>query len=175
MGGGTLRRYLAEELDEWDYDFSRFAIAEFIAWVEARRGRPIHIVPWRLPPELFGAWIEDDSSDYIFYEDGPLHVHTVHILLHELCHILLGHKTVLAGNELQNVLGEPANPSEAQVALRTVLRQSAIDEQELEAETLSNLIQQRVYRQAGITALSQAGDGLAMRHFMQGLGMDEGK
>ena len=49
------------------------------------------------------------------------------------------------------------------------------DEQELEAETLSNLIQQRVYRQAGITALSQAGDGLAMRHFMQGLGMDEGK
>ena len=175
MGGGTLRRYLVEELDEWDYDFSRFAIAEFVAWVEARRGRPIHIVPWRLPPELFCAWIEDDSTEYIFSEDWPLHVHTVHILLHELCHILLGHKTVLAGNELQNVLGEPANPSEAQVALRTVLRQSAIDEQELEAETLSNLIQQRVYRQAGITALSQAGDGLAMRHFMQGLGMDEGK
>lgn len=174
MGSRTLRKYLGEELDEWDYDFSRFEIAEFIAWVEARRGRPIHVVPWRLPPELFGAWIEDDSTDYIFFEDEPLHVHTVHILLHELCHILLGHRTVHARKQLRNLLNESGNPAEAQVMLRTMLRHNATDEQELEAETLSNLIQQRVYRQAGIAALSHAGDGLAIRHFMQGLGMDEG-
>ncbi|MCC6190611.1 MAG: hypothetical protein IT318_16400 [Anaerolineales bacterium] len=175
MGGGTLHRFLSEELDEWDFDFSRFEIVAFVAWVEKRRGRAIHLVPWRLPTELFGAWIEDDSADYIFYENEPLHVHTVHILLHELCHLLLGHRTIHAGKDLQHLLGAHAHLPEAEVTLRAALQQSAVDEQELEAETLSNLIQQRVYRQAGIAALSHAGDGLEMRQFMQGLGMDEAK
>ena len=175
MGGGTLRRYLGEELNEWDYDFSRFQIADFIGWVESRRGRPIHLVPWRLPPELFGAWIEDDCADYIFYENEPFHIHTVHIILHELCHILLGHRTVHTGKDIQHLLSKPAKLAETQVALRAIFKRSVADEQELEAETLSNLIQQRVYRLAGITALSHAGDGLALRQFMQGLGMDESK
>lgn len=175
MSGGTLHRFLSEELDEWDYDFSRFEIVAFIAWVEKRRGRPIHLVPWRLPPQLFGAWIEDDAADFIFYEQEPLHVHTIHILLHELCHLLLGHRTIHAGQDLQRLLGDHAQLPEAEVALRAALQQSAVGEQELEAETLSNLIQQRVYRQAGIAALSHAGDGLEMRQFMQGLGMDEAR
>jgi hypothetical protein len=175
MSLGTLQRYLAEELDGWEYDFSRFEISDFIAWVAARHGKPIHLVPWRLPPELFGAWVVNDSADFVFYEAGPLHVHTVHIILHELCHILLGHRTVHAGRELDALLTDRGPRIEAQATLRSLLRQSATDEQELEAETLSTLIQQRVYQQAGIAALSHVSDVDAMRQFMQGLGMDEAK
>src|SRR5687767_10399000 len=94
MSVENMRERLSRQLKVWGYDFSRFHISDFVAWVAARRARPIRVIPRPLPPELFGAWIEGDSADYIFYEDEPLHVHTVHILLHELSHILLGHRTV---------------------------------------------------------------------------------
>jgi len=159
------------QLDGWDYDFSRFNVADFVAWVAGRRGRPIQLVPWLLPPELFGAWIEGDKADYIFYEAEPLHVHTVHILLHELCHILLGHKTAKVGRDLSKFL--QAGVGADQPALSALFRKTSLtDEQETEAETLSSLIQLRIYQQAGLEALSHTGQGLAMRQFMQGLGMD---
>jgi hypothetical protein len=99
----------------------------------------------------------------------------VHIVLHELCHILLGHKTAIVGRDFSRLLQADADASQptAQQALTGLFRQvSYEDEQEIEAETLSSLIQLRVYQQAGLAALSHTGDGLAMRQFMQGIGMD---
>ncbi len=175
MSDEVMRERLSRLLDGWGYDFSRFEITDFISWVAGRRSRPIRLVPLPLPPELFGAWIEGEKADYIFYEAEPLHVHTVHILLHELCHILLGHKTAHVWREVSHFLkpGIAFDQPAAQQALTGLFRQvSHTDQQEFEAETLSSLIQQRVYKQAGIAALSHTGQGLAMRQFMQGLGMD---
>ena len=111
-------------------------------------------------------------------EDEPLHVHTVHILLHELSHILLGHKTVhVCGDLITTALPAPA-PENAQASqsLNGLFRQVGYaDKQEIEAETLSSLIQHRVYQQAGLAALSHAGQGSDMQQFMQGLGMDGGQ
>ncbi len=178
MVNSSLRARMIQQIEGWGYDFSRFDIAGFTAWVAARRGRPIRVVPMPLPPELFGAWIEGDTADYIFYEDEPLHVHTVHILLHELSHILLGHKTVHVCSDLITT-AQPAQASEnaqASRSLNGLFRQVGYaDEQEIEAETLSSLIQHRVYQQAGLAALSHAGQGSDMQQFMQGLGMDGGQ
>ncbi|MCC6191701.1 MAG: hypothetical protein IT318_21950 [Anaerolineales bacterium] len=174
----SLRARLLQLIDSLEYDFSRFDIADFTAWVAARRGRPIQVVPMSLPPELFGAWIESDAADYIFYEDEPLHVHTVHILLHELSHILLGHKTVRVCGDLSTTAQAARAPEDAQPsqALNGLFRKVGYaDEQEIEAETLSSLIQHRVYQQAGLAALSHIGQGPEMRQFMQGLGMDGGQ
>jgi hypothetical protein len=177
MSAHNTRDRLVRQLDDWGYDFSRFQIADFVGWVESRRGRPIRVVPMPLPPELFGAWIEGDTADYIFFEDEPLHVHTVHILLHELSHILLGHKTVRVSGELAPVVKPAASESgQAHQSLNGLFRQVGYaDEQEVEAETLSSLIQHRVYQQAGLAALSHSGRGPEMRQFMQGLGMDGGQ
>jgi hypothetical protein len=176
MRAERLQERLTRQLDGWGYDFARFQISDFIAWVEARRGRPIRVFPRSLPPEMFGAWIEGDTADYIFYEDEPLHVHTIHILLHELCHILLGHKTVHIGGNLPIAAPTSAEQEtlETQQALTGLFRQVSYgDTQELEAETLSSLIQQRVFQQAGLAALSRSGQEPAMRAFLQGLGMDQ--
>lgn len=175
MAGEHLRSRLSRQLDEWDYDFRQFDISTFIDWVQARRGRSIRLVPMTLPPELFGAWLEGERTDYIFYEAEPLHVHSVHIILHELCHILLGHKTANVWRDMTQLLqpGDAIGQLAAQKALNGLFRQAShTDEQETEAETLSSLIQYRVYQQAGIAALSHTGQGLAMREFMQALGMD---
>ncbi len=175
MGEVSVQARVKQQLEGWDYDFSHFSIDDFVAWVALRRKRHIQLVPWSLPPELFGAWIEGEQADYVFYEAEPLHVHTVHIVLHELCHILLGHKTAIVGRDFSRLLQADADASQptAQQALTGLFRQvSYEDEQEIEAETLSSLIQLRVYQQAGLAALSHTGDGLAMRQFMQGIGMD---
>lgn len=176
MANTSLQARLLQQIDSWGYDFSRFDIADFTAWVAARRGRTIQVVPMSLPPELFGAWIESDAADYVFYEDEPLHVHTIHILLHELCHMLLRHKTAhLSGRFLTIHSGAMhGEAADARQALQGLLRQiNYTDVQEVEAETLSSLIQQRVFRQAGLAALSQAREEPAMRQFLQGIGMDQ--
>lgn len=175
MGALSLRERLERQVDTWGYNFAQFEIFHFIGWVEKRRARPVRLVPVRLPREIFGAWIEGDTADYIFYEDEPIHVHTIHILLHELCHMLLGHTTVHIGNDLARQLGSAHRAGgETESAMAGLLRQvNRSGEQELEAETLSSLIQNRVFRQAGLAALSHTSQGPAMQHFMQGIGMDE--
>ncbi|WP_344442002.1 hypothetical protein [Kitasatospora nipponensis] len=72
-----------------------FAIEDLCASIAVRRGRPIHIhgmehtgTPNRAP---CGAWISLDHSDHIFVENATSPLHRAHIILHELCHMLLGH------------------------------------------------------------------------------------
>lgn len=176
MVSTLLHERLSRLIDAWGYDFSQFDIADFTGWVAARRGRPIHVIPRSLPPELFGAWIEGPTADFIFYEDEPLHVHTIHILLHELCHMLLGHKTAHLGSEaaLRALSGAVPETNETQQLLNGLFRQFGYaDEQEVEAETLSSLIQQRVFREAGLAALSQIRQEPAMRQFLLGIGIDQ--
>lgn len=47
-----------------------------------------------MPAEMFGCWVRLAGKDYIFYEEHTAHLHQAHIQLHELAHILCGHKTL---------------------------------------------------------------------------------
>ena len=174
MRDATLKKRLNLKLDKCGYNFSEFRLDEFTRWVADWRGRRIQFVPMNLPPGLFGAWIEGPKVDFIFYDDDPPQTHITHIILHELSHILLGHQTAHVGNVISDYL--QSNNSAAASApefvtglLRTVQHN---DEQEIEAETLSALIQQRVIRQAGISALEHQGSAEGMRQFVRGMGYD---
>ena len=175
MHDDSLRERLSQVLNEWDYDFSTFEVSDFVAWVESRRGRPILVRPMSLPPNLFGAWIEGDKADHIFYEAEPPDVHTVHNVLHELSHILLGHRTVHISRDLSEHLhtGSELDQSEAQPVLNGLFRSIRYpDEQEDEAETLSSLIQQRVFHEAGLAALTHVSRDAAMQQFVHDLGFN---
>jgi hypothetical protein len=90
--------------------------------------------------------------------------------------MLLGHETVHLGNDaaIGSLSGAMTETTETQQLLNGLFRQVGYaDEQEVEAETLSSLIQQRVFQQAGLAALSQAREEPAMRQFLQGIGMDQ--
>lgn len=175
MPNPTLKERLAAVLDGLGYDFTRFNVWDFAHWLAARRGRPIHLMPMALPPELFGAWIKSQQADYIFYEAASPEVHVVHILLHELSHVLLDHQTLPLDDGLTLLLHyghnrqAPAAFQQVEALFRNI---NYTDAQEHEAETLSALIQLRVFRLAGLGALTTPSANPEMRQIIGGLGLD---
>ncbi len=155
----VLLKRLNDLLDGLDYDFAAFDIESFTECVARMRGRPIRSERMRLPPGMFGAWLKGPSADYIFYEDTPQVVHAIHIRLHELAHVLLGHPTLEITEERLGTLPVQDLAAAAQRSLSGLgrdVRCVPSPEAEVEAETLSNLIHTRVFRLAGLRALIHA-------------------
>ena len=144
-------------LGKLDFDFSRFTMDEFVAWIEARRGREISFIPWDMPPGMFGVWMSDadDPVEHVFIDKNAPSLHKVHIQLHELSHIICGHPTArLTKIEMQNLLLQAMqNPT---VLNEVLLRAPAKKELEQEAEMLAALIQYRVIEHERIQQLSVA-------------------
>jgi hypothetical protein len=148
----TLRR----RLSNLGYEFRQFSIDHFAQWVGDRIGREILRVPWEMPPGLFGAWISDadDAFEYIFYDRSAPPLLQVHIQLHELAHILLGHTTLfLTKDEMEAKIRQWAwmlFPEQDCVLLRSI---HSI-EQDVEAETFAALIQEEVIRSVSLRQLT---------------------
>lgn len=101
-------------------------VEELCKRVGQRRGRPIRLVPHPLTvPGPFGAWIASPTADYLLYQEATSKVHQDHIILHELGHILAGHRS------------DELNP---EVASRVLLRTCYDSEYEREAETVATII-----------------------------------
>lgn len=134
-------------LDELDYNFADFTLDDFVSWLERQRGRPIILQPWSMPPAMSGTWIADDRYDHIFFDKHASPVLQDHIKLHEIAHILCGHDTVkLEPEKFSALLNHPAVPLAAHEVL---MRSTHTGEQEIEAETLAALIQERVIKTQG--------------------------
>jgi len=66
-----------------------FTLADLHARVEARRGRPIEIVPHPMPAEgPHGLWVAGEHADYVFVDDSAPPLRRAQILGHEYGHIL---------------------------------------------------------------------------------------
>ena len=83
-----------------EYDFSTFTFPTFRAWVEQYRGKRLRIVPDKLVPQFFGAWMEAEDEDYIFYKEDAVPLHQVHIILHEMAHMFCGHPTLTLSDDV---------------------------------------------------------------------------
>ncbi|GHF29125.1 hypothetical protein GCM10010218_07850 [Streptomyces mashuensis] len=59
--------------------------------VAARVGRPIHLVPMSLDGVVSGMTATTDDAYWVVYEQKTSPWHQVHIVLHEIGHLLLGH------------------------------------------------------------------------------------
>lgn len=135
------------------YDFTQFTIEGFRRWVERRRGQRIVCVPWSLPPPLFGAWLTSEAYDYVFFEENTFVVHQAHIQLHEMAHMLCGHPALEIDPEKASILLNDAHAGST--ACKSLLLRAAFSstEIELEAETLTALIQERVLHYARLREL----------------------
>jgi len=118
-----------------------FDLDTFIAGIAARRVRPIARYALPLMGGLPGLWLETDTADLLYYEERTSPLHQQHIILHELGHILLGHRGA-----------DPAEVGDLTLAELRVLRADHYTrDEEHEAETLATLIGYRVQRaQAGL-------------------------
>lgn len=132
------------------YDFSSFTLQGFIAWVGKKRGKAIEMTAWAMPAAIFGAWIEVEDMDYIFYDEDAIPLHKAHIQLHELAHMLCGHETIKATKEtLADILMGKFS------ADNLLLRSTKSDQKEQEAELLTSLIQTQIHRHARFDELTR--------------------
>ncbi|AEW97365.1 MULTISPECIES: hypothetical protein [Streptomycetaceae] len=71
-----------------------FELDAFCRNIAEQRGRPLLLLPLDGPPDPdlpCGIWIGLDVADLVFYEAGAADILKVHIVLHEISHMLLGH------------------------------------------------------------------------------------
>ena len=152
-----IKARMRERLREIDkvYDFSHFTFPSFQAWIEQTRGKPLRLVPDKMIPHFFGAWIETDEEDFVFYKEDTIPLHQTHIVLHEMAHMLCGHPTLRLDRKkiAAYVRGEVDIAS-------LLLRSPRTDEMEWEAELLAALIQESIFSHARVQELIGAVLGL---------------
>ena len=105
--GAEIENRVKGTLDDLNYDFTSFSIEAFANFIGQRLNREILFIPMKMPPARFGAWIrdKDDPCEFIFYQQGLTFVHTIHILLHELAHLILSHPTAeLSTSDIEQIL-----------------------------------------------------------------------
>ncbi len=119
------------------------SIDDLIEEIGRLRGRPIKMIQWDLPPDLYGARAAGKSVDYIIYERNTAAVHQEHIKAHELGHILANHDIIPIG-EIEEDLA---------VVLMRASQGSGYDERE--AEALAEALQSEIIRRVGLQALTK--------------------
>jgi hypothetical protein len=138
------RAYIQAVIDALHYDFSAFDIAGFLLHIENAWTRHLSVRYVPLSPELFGLWYPTEATDYIFINASLHPTHRIHSLLHEIAHMLLGHRGVnlqdVLGEELCQELGIRSGPGH----LRSTWKQATNSTEEQEAEAFVMLVQLRV-------------------------------
>jgi Zn-dependent peptidase ImmA (M78 family) len=79
-------------IDGLDYDFKQFSVSHFIQHLEALRARDIILRSVPFDQGLHGFWVRAETADYVFFNRRTHDVHQVHHILHELGHMVLGHR-----------------------------------------------------------------------------------
>jgi hypothetical protein len=139
---------IQEIIGNLDYDFTTFTMDSFIGHVEQIRGRPIHLQAFDFKDGTFGYWVPSKTDDFIAYRDGLVYLHTVHVIMHEIGHMLMGHKpttdvfSILRVDQLLDAgLLRPKAMTRI-VPISTPFDSAA----EQECELFATLVQQRVRR-----------------------------
>jgi len=128
--------------------------------VENQRGRPLTLLPLTSSIGPFGVLVSSANADYVFFAQNTTPVHQRHIAMHELCHLLCGHRSqVVADSDLLKLLVPDAGPK----LIETVLGRSAYTaEEEREAEVLASLILEGAGSCTPAGELPSDADGLAL-------------
>lgn len=116
-----------------------FDLGEFVAGLERQRNRPILLRPFSAAPGVpCGLWIATSGADYVFHEQGTTPFHATHIKLHELAHMLLGHRNgTQVWQDLVSILVPDLDPELVQLILGRTAYSTA---EERDAETFASLV-----------------------------------
>ncbi|MCE7006440.1 hypothetical protein LWC34_26960 [Kibdelosporangium philippinense] len=149
---GKLRRQCEERLRGFSIP-QPFDLVTFCAHVSELRGRRLELkpIPGLSASAPCGMWVSLADVDYVLYEPATSKLHSEHIILHELAHMLCDHRLSMDSSVLRKLL-----PSISPDVVRRVLgRVDYATEQEQEAEMLASLIRGGGTKQRSRDALSQ--------------------
>ena len=158
-------------IDVLGYDFKAFNIDDFLHHIALQRNRPVSVRTVPLSPDLFGFWYPTRETDFIAVNANLHHVHQLHTLLHELAHLLLGHR----GMDLRLLLAEDLiqqlNIIQAEGHLRSA---STIDQahnsQEREAEQFVMAIRRKLVAARRLQELyGEPTSNAMLRSYVRGL------
>ncbi|MFF8828131.1 toxin [Streptomyces sp. NPDC015131] len=118
-------------------------VAELCRHLSEIRGRPITLVPMRMPASHpCGMWVAARDEDLIFYDANTTSAHQEHIILHELGHIICCHR---GAGWLDEASARLLFPNLDPDLVRDMLLRATYDDvQEQEAEVIAYLLSQRV-------------------------------
>ncbi|MFH8747489.1 ImmA/IrrE family metallo-endopeptidase [Streptomyces rimosus] len=138
-----------------------FDVDDICAQVSKRRNRPLRLLPMQgmSGSAPCGMWLATGEADYIFYEPNTSRLHSEHIVLHEIGHLLGDHtQNLRTDSSLISRLLPSLNP---ETVKRVLGRASYTTEQEREAELFASLVRARAgressYGEAGGAGVAQA-------------------
>ena len=108
----------------------------------ARRGRPIRLYSAPLRGIGSGLWLATADKDCIFFERETSPLHQQHIILHELGHLIGGHRPcVLAGHQVPGGVLTGLDGTRVQAMLS---RTGYATTEEQEAEMVATLFLERI-------------------------------
>lgn len=139
----ALRRRCAARLRDLELPLP-FDLTRFCALVAERRGRPLHVRPVAAGLGPHGFWAATTTADYIFYAEETSPLHRLHIILHELSHIVCDHRPPrLEDVSFPSDLVSDLDPE----TVRLLLQRAAYStEEEREAEVLATVLLERAGR-----------------------------
>lgn len=120
-----------------------FDLGEFCAYIGRLIDRDVVLMSHSMViGGLCGTWMRTAKADYIFYEADTSLLHQLHIILHEIGHILRRH---VPGNELSKDLVRLMAPGmKVSDVFRVLGRDSYSDDDEFEAELIATRILRRI-------------------------------
>jgi hypothetical protein len=151
----------------------RFTIEGLRERLAKQRGRPLYLFVLPGPPVGFcGLWIATKRADYICYASATPPLHLLHFILHELCHMLLGHKPTLTDDDQAILLLLPALPKLDPAMVSGLLARSTsfTREEEREADILAGMIARRARRSRHDLMLEELAADHALRRLEEGFG-----
>lgn len=120
-----------------------FDVRAFAEGLARRRGRPIVLRPLPRAGGCSGLWVATPAADVVFFEAETSPLHQEHILLHELCHLVLEHRPGAP---------PPAGPAglfpdlRPEAVRRMLQRAGYSTDEDREAELLASMILERATR-----------------------------
>ncbi len=116
-------------------------IAMLCSVIGTQRGRPIRLEVVGLPLDLSGLWLPGTSEDYIFCSWDTVPAQRGQVILHELSHILCGHRALVADAEV--LLRQDLSLLDSDTIRRRLGRSRYDTRSEREAEMLATLLVRR--------------------------------
>lgn len=163
MEARELQRLCAKLVDRVELP-DPFDVNALVDTLEQQRGRQIEVLP--LPEGISttgpcGLWVATEDVDYLFYNPNTSRQHKVHILLHEIGHMLFGHGSAKAKNA---AIVSRLLPTLNLSLVQSVLGRTDYDEEdETAAELFATEVTVRARRSSRTAAPATApvGDGVA--------------
>jgi hypothetical protein len=160
-------------IQQLDYDFRQFTLDHFIAYLMQRRQRDIILAPAPIGHGFHGAWFREDTADYVIYNSSAHPIHQIHTILHELGHLVLGHRGDPLDEALPPALLALLNHRRATVGRMRQIGGGGIQNsiEDREAELFVRLVQRQILfanRLAELTSRTTSID--ALEPFTRSLG-----